>query len=88
MNRIWVPEKFPGHCPYIYPEFVQNVQDESVKQMLERSPDLTNEQLESAMKINNMFTSPFALATFSLIGSLFFGIIISLIAGLIMKNDD
>ncbi|PNQ72447.1 hypothetical protein C1T31_11685 [Hanstruepera neustonica] len=76
------------HYSMIYPEFIENIRDESVKQMLERSPDMTNEQIEQASKINNMFTSPFAMSTFSLIGSLFFGIIISLIAGLIMKSDD
>lgn len=76
------------HYTMIYPEFIENIRDESVKQMLERSPDMTNEQIEQASKINNMFTSPFAMSTFSLIGSLFFGIIISLIAGLIMKSDD
>lgn len=76
------------HYSYIYPEFIDKVREESVDQMLLRSPDMTNEQIDQAMKINNMFTSPFAMSTFSLIGNLFLGTIIALIAGLIMKNDD
>ena len=76
------------HYSYIQPEFVENIRQQSLEKMIEQSPNLTNEQMETATKMTNVFTSPFAMSTFTLIGTLLLGIVISLISGLIMKKGE
>ena len=50
--------------------------------------NMSNAQIESAMEMTNIFTSPFAMATSFLLITLFTGFIISLIIGAIMKKQD
>ncbi|WP_339609741.1 DUF4199 domain-containing protein [uncultured Planktosalinus sp.] len=75
------------HYSFIYPEYIDTVIDEARMQMAEQSQGMTEEQMEQALGFTESFTTPFMMATFSLIGSLFFGFIISLIASLIMKRE-
>lgn len=75
------------HYSFIYPEYIDTVLDEARMQMAEQSQGMTEEQMEQAIGFTESFTSPFMMATFSLIGSLFFGFIISLIASLVMKRE-
>ena len=75
------------HYTYIHPEFIENIRELSMEKAYELNPNLTTEQLEKGREMNEMFTSPFALSTFSLIGNLVFGIIVSLIVGLILKKE-
>ncbi len=74
------------HYSFIYPEFIENIRSQSLNQMLQSNPEITDEQIEKATQMTNIFSSPFSLATFSLIGNLVFGIIASLIIGLIIKK--
>ena len=55
--------------------------------MMERNPNMTGEQASQAMDMSSMFMTPAFFSLMSIIGSLFFGLIISLIAGLIMKQE-
>ncbi len=75
------------HYGYIDTDFIQNIRVENENQMLENAGDMTEEQLETATKMTEIFTSSGFFSTMTLIGSLFFGVIISLIVGLIMKSD-
>lgn len=75
------------HYSFIYPEFIEMTRETSEKAMLE-TQNMGGEQLEQAKKISELFTSPFALATFNVIASLFFGFIISLVTGLILKKNN
>ncbi|MCB0444103.1 MAG: DUF4199 domain-containing protein [Gelidibacter sp.] len=76
------------HYSYIYPEFVEITKDQARTQMLNSNPDMTEAQIEQAMKISGMFTTPLFFSFMSVIGSLFMGLIISLIAGLVMKKEN
>ena len=67
-----------------YFENVAAVQEQTI---IEKYPNLTDEQLEGAIKNTAMFNSTGANVTMSLMFSLFFGLIISLITGLIMKRS-
>ena len=71
----------------IEPDFVSQLMDVTRDNMLEQNPNMTESQVESAMDITSKFMSPFAMITFSIIASLFFGFIISLIAGLVLKQN-
>ena len=56
--------------------------------ILESYPNLTDEQLEGAKKNAAMFANTGVNLTMTIIVSLFFGLIISLIAGLVMKKSE
>lgn len=71
----------------IEPDFVGQILEETERQMYEQNPNITSEQAEMGLSMTEKFTSPWMMAIFTIIGSLFFGFIISLIAGLIMKNN-
>ncbi|MCK5678788.1 MAG: DUF4199 domain-containing protein, partial [Flavobacteriaceae bacterium] len=53
----------------------------------EENPNLTDEQIEQALAISSKMSSPVILASISIFVSLFFGFIVSLITGLILKNN-
>ena len=72
------------HYTFVYPEFSEMVYDQATIQMSEQG--LSDAQQEQALQITSFTTSPLFFATMSLISSLFFGFIISLIAGAIMKQ--
>ncbi len=75
------------HYSMIYPEFIEMTKETAYEQMMEKNPSLTDEQATLAMEMSSMFMSPVFFSLMSIIGSLFFGLIISLIAGLIMKKE-
>ncbi len=75
------------HYTMIYPEFIEMTKETAYEQMMERNPNLTDEQVTQAMEMSSMFMSPSFFSLMSIIGSLFFGLIVSLIAGLIMKKE-
>lgn len=72
---------------YIDPDFVQKTLEFSKEQMIEQNPNMTQEQMDMAMDMSARFMSPLWMSAFALLGTLFFGFIISLIAGLIMKRN-
>ena len=69
----------------IEPDFSANLLEKARMDMIEQ--DTPEEQMEMALSISEKMTSPVVLAAMGIIGSLFFGFIISLIAGLIMKVE-
>ncbi len=71
----------------IEPDFMTNTMAKAQEKMMEQNPNLTDEQVEQATAMMSKFSSPAITSAFSLIGSLFFGFIISLISGFIQKND-
>jgi len=75
------------HYEFIQPEFTENLREQSYLEMTEQNPNITEDKLETATKIMSIFTSSFFISTMLLVSSLFFGFIISLISGLIMKKE-
>ena len=73
---------------YIEPDYMLQMMDVSREKMMESNPNLTDAQMNSMMEMSAKFTTPWMIMAFSLIGNLFFGLLISLIAGLIMKNKN
>jgi len=72
---------------FIEPEYFTTMADVQHQKMLENYPQMTDEQLEAASAMTEKMSGMGMTAAFTLIGSLFFGFIISLIAGLIMKKS-
>ena len=73
---------------YLEPEFMSQMMDVQREQMMETNPNMTEAQMETAIEMGAKFSSPWIIMAASLIGNLFFGLIISLIAGLIMKKEN
>ncbi|MAO10172.1 MAG: DUF4199 domain-containing protein [Flavobacteriaceae bacterium] len=71
----------------IEPEFIPQMLDITREKMVEQNPNMTEEQMEMAMGMTEKFMSPWIMFAMGLIASLFFGFIISLIAGLVMKQN-
>jgi len=71
----------------IEPEYVNNVVEVSRQAILEKYPDFSDEQLEQALDMTRKFSSPGMMAGIILLFSAIFGFIISLIEGLILKNN-
>ena len=72
---------------FIEPDFFKNMTQVQEQMILENYPNLTDEQLEGAKKNAAMFANTGVNLTITIIVSLFFGLIISLIAGLVMKKS-
>lgn len=70
----------------IEPEFQTNVMEIRKNEMIAKNPGMTQEQVDGAVEMMEKFSGPTAIIIFSLVGSLFFGFLISLIGGLIMKK--
>ncbi|GAA3516371.1 hypothetical protein GCM10022393_33090 [Aquimarina addita] len=70
----------------IEPEYMQQVLEIQKEKMIEDNPNFSQEQIDQSMAIAEKFTSPYITIAFSMIGSLFFGFIVSLFAGLIMQR--
>lgn len=75
------------HYSQLIPEFLLGKREEAIADMLSQKPKREGEQLEMAMKMIDISTSEFFIATMMLLGSLFFGFIVSLIISAILKND-
>lgn len=72
---------------YIEPEFANQLLILQQEKILERYPDMSDEQLESALSMTKKFTSPGMMAAFGIAASLIFGLIISLIISLFMRKS-
>lgn len=70
----------------IEPDYMEQMAEVQRDQMLENFPDMTDEQMDNAMEMNAKFTSPWITMAFGIVGNLFIGFIIALIAGAVMKQ--
>lgn len=74
------------HYSFIQSEFLDGKKEEAIDQMMSQNPNLEGEQLDFAIKMIDITTSEFFLATMFIVGSLFFGFITSLIISAILKK--
>ena len=74
------------HHSFIYPEFSEMIYDEALLKIEEQK--IPQEQKDTALEMTKITTSPLFFATITLLSSLFFGFLISLITGLILKKEN
>jgi hypothetical protein len=72
---------------FIEPDFVNQSIEIAREQMLTQNPDMTQEQMDMAMGITEKMMTPTIMAAMGIIFTLFLGFIVSLIAGLFMKEN-
>lgn len=71
----------------IDPDFMHQIMDVARDNMLEQNPDMTEEMVASGMKFVEMFMNPAIASAFWIAMSSLFGLIYSLIGGLVMKKE-
>ena len=71
---------------YIDPEFIDKMLEISRTEMLKK--DMSDEQIDQALEMSKKFKSPIMMTVFAYIGSLFFGLIISLVLAAVTKNEN
>ncbi len=71
---------------FLEPEFYARSLEVKEQAVLEMYPNLTDEQLEGAMDMQKKLNGPVFTSAILLIVSLFFGFIVALIGGLVMKK--
>jgi len=75
------------HYTYLQPEFIEAMREVQIVQLQKQAANMTSEDADLAMSMLDTFSSPGFISTVSLIGSLIFGLIVSLIAGLVLKSE-
>jgi len=73
---------------YIEPEYFVNLEKVSEVNLIEAYPNWDDEQIEAAMAMSRKMSGFGMISAIVLIMSLFFGFVVSLIAGLIMKRTE
>lgn len=72
---------------FIEADYMDKIMEVQQQAMTERFPDMSDEQIESQLEMVKKFSSPWMTSAFALVGSIFFGFIISLIVGFILKKE-
>jgi hypothetical protein len=73
---------------YINPGFPQELLDQARQGMMERSGEMTEEQMDQALSMTAKFMSPPMLAVFGLLYYIIFSAIVSLITAIFLKKED
>lgn len=71
----------------IDPDFMKQIQDVARDNLVEQNPEMTEEMVENSMKFVEMFMNPAISSAFWIAMSALFGLIYSLIGGLVMKKE-
>ena len=71
----------------IEPDFVNQMMEVTREKMLEQNPNMTEEQMKFGLDMSRKFMQPGIMSAIIIVSSLFFGFIISLILGLILKQN-
>ena len=76
---------------FVYVRFIDNgyikKQLENTRIELEKSPDLSDDQVNAALEMTSKFMTPELMFIFGLIFSLIFGLVVSLIVAAILKKE-
>ena len=83
LTSVWVLLFFS----IIAPEEIGKMMEMAEEKMYESQPDMTDDQIELAMKWSKMFMSPVWMAIWGFIGSIFAGVILSAIIAIFIKKE-
>lgn len=72
---------------FIEPDYVEQMVEITELNMIEDNPNMPQEQRDMAINMTRKFMSPGIMVAIGIIVSLFLGFIISLIGGLVMKEN-
>lgn len=73
---------------FIEPDFINNMLEAQKMEMISKNPNMSQEEIDTAVTMMKKFSGPYLSAAIGLIGGLFLGLIISVIGGLILKKQE
>lgn len=71
----------------MFPEYMDEMLNQTKRLMMKQNPNMTSQQLEAAISMTKKFTSPAFSIPLSIVMFSFMGLIYSLIVGAIVKKD-
>ena len=82
-----------GIFTYIYVQYidtglVQEILIKAEEGMLEQNPNMSDEQIDQALSMTEMFTSPIMMGVWGFVGNLFVSTILSLIIAIFAKREN
>ena len=72
---------------FIDPDFIEETLKISRQTILQEQPEISEENVNQMIEMQKKFAGPFMISSFMIIFNLFFGFIISLIGGLLLKKS-
>tara|TARA_A200000113_G_scaffold122902_1_gene110486 strand:+ start:3079 stop:3603 length:525 start_codon:yes stop_codon:yes gene_type:complete len=72
---------------FIDPDFIEETLKISRQTILQEQPEISEENVNQMIEMQKKFVGPFMISSFMIIFNLFFGFIISLIGGLLLKKS-
>ncbi len=72
---------------YIDPSMVDTIRDQAAEKLYQQN-NLTGDQIDKAIEMQNMWITPLVMAIFSFFGSIFFGTLLSLVVAIFVKKDE
>ncbi len=76
------------YVQYIDTELISNILAIAEENMLEQRPDMTNEQLEQALSMTEIFTTPIMMGVMGFISNVILSAVFSLIIAIFAKRED
>ncbi len=76
------------YVQYIDTELIANILLVAEESMLEANPDMSNEQIDQALSMTEMFTSPIMMGVMGFIANLILSAILSLIIAIFAKREN
>jgi len=76
------------YVQYIDTELIANILLIAEESMLEANPDMSNEQIDQALSMTEMFTSPIMMGVMGFIANLILSAILSLIIAIFAKQEN
>jgi len=73
---------------YIAPELVEELRTNAEQELLRRSPNMPEDQLDMALNVQSIFMQPWIMALLGLLGGVIQGVIFGLIGGLFVKKSN
>jgi hypothetical protein len=73
---------------FIEPDFIKNIGEFQEQFMLENYPEMDEAMIEKQIEMSKKFMSPGIMAGMTIVINILFGLVISLVAGLIMKKEE
>ncbi|SDL67958.1 Protein of unknown function [Salinimicrobium catena] len=71
---------------YVEPDYMAQMAEMQREKMVERFPEMTDQQLDKAAEMNSTFMKPWFTSAVTIVSNLLFGLLTGLVAGLIMKQ--
>lgn len=73
---------------YIAPDEIDEMMRIAEEKMLERNPDMTDEQIDMALNVSKKMMSPLWMTIWALLGNAFFSAIFALIISIFVKKEE